>query len=580
MPILAQLSLLEKTFIMYATLQSVWDELSGKDGQFEIQESLVRGSPMKTFKSAPPSLREIWLASAIHEHREYLVYEDQRWSYAEVHKMVGSIAAWMCKENTHQGDRIAIAMRNYPEWMICYWAAVASGLTVVGMNAWWVEDELDYAMHDAAPKILFCDQERLSRFKAIRDHHANVKIVGIRLEETSNQVFDFAEVARFPGSLPDRIIEPDQDACIFYTSGTTGRPKGAQQTHRGCVHNIMNMAFWGQCLSQTMAKVHDTAMIDPQQVPPISALVTTPLFHVTANNCLAQASTVAGGKLVHMYKWDATVALQLIEREQISNLTGVPVMSRELINHPDFDQYDTSSLKSVGGGGAQLQPDLVSKIEQTVRTARPGTGYGMTETCGIITSIGGDFFVENPESCGRAMPTFEVKTVDDQGNETRPGQSGELWVRGAPVIKGYLNQPEASAETITDGWLHTGDVAWIDENEFIYIVDRVKDMVLRGGENIYCSEVETVLFQMDQIAECSVFGIADDRLGEEVGVAIYCREQEQATAEQIRTFCSSRMAKHKIPRYIWLLDAPLPRNASGKFLKRELKDQLSINQAL
>jgi len=281
-----------------------------------------------------------------------------------------------------------------------------------------------------------------------------------------------------------------------------------------------------------------------------------------------------------MYKWDATVALQLIEREQISNLTGVPVMSRELINHPDFDQYDTSSLKSVGGGGAQLQPDLVSKIEQTVRTARPGTGYGMTETCGIITSIGGDFFVENPESCGRAMPTFEVKTVDDQGNETRPGQSGELWVRGAPVIKGYLNQPEASAETITDGWLHTGDVAWIDENEFIYIVDRVKDMVLRGGENIYCSEVETVLFQMDQIAECSVFGIADDRLGEEVGVAIYCREQEQATAEQIRTFCSSRMAKHKIPRYIWLLDAPLPRNASGKFLKRELKDQLSINQAL
>ena len=578
MPILAQLGLV-KEIIMHATLQSVWDELSGKGGPFEIEEILVRGAPMKTFKSAPPSLREIWLSSAIHDHREYLVFEDQRWSYAEVHKIVGSIAAWMSNANIVQGDRVAIAMRNYPEWMMCYWAAVASGLTVVGINAWWVEDELDYALLDAAPKILFCDQERLTRFEAIRDHHADVKVVGVRLKEPVKQVFDFTEVAHFPGALPDRTIEPDQDACIFYTSGTTGRPKGAQQTHRGCVHNIMNMGFWGQCLSQTMVKVHGTPMQDPQDAPPISALVTTPLFHVTANNCLAQASTVAGGKLVHMYKWDATTALQLIEREKISSLTGVPVMSRELINHPDFNQYDTSSLKSVGGGGAQLQPDLVSKIDKAVQTARPGTGYGMTETCGIITSIGGDFFVDNPESCGRAMPTFDVKTVDKQGNMTLPGESGELWVRGAPVIKGYLNKTEATAETITDGWLHTGDVAWIDENKFIYIVDRVKDMVLRGGENIYCSEVESVLFQMEAVAECSVFGIADDRLGEEVGVAIYCQGQAQATAEQIRAFCSTRMAKHKIPRYIWLLDTPLPRNASGKFLKRELKDQLPMNLA-
>ena len=579
LPILAQLGLVRELIIMYTTLQSVWDELSAEGGPFEIEEILVRGSPMKTFKSAPPSLREIWLASAIHGDRDYLVYEDQRWSYTEVHRMVGSIAAWMANENLVQGDRVAIALRNYPEWMICYWAAVASGLTVVGMNAWWIENELDYAMHDAMPKILFCDEQRLNRFNAIRENHAQVKVVGIRLTEPADQVFNFAEIALFPGELPDTVVQPDEDACIFYTSGTTGRPKGAQQTHRGCVHNIMNMGFWGQCLSQTMSKLHGTASLDPQQAPPISALVTTPLFHVTANNCLAQASTVAGGKLVHMYKWDATVALQLIEKERISNLTGVPVMSRELISHPDFSQYDTSSLISVGGGGAQLQPDLVSKIDKAISTARPGTGYGMTETCGIITSIGGDFFIENPESCGRAMPSFEVKTVDSDGSTTMPGEPGELWVRGAAVIKGYLNQAEATSESLTDGWLHTGDVARIDENDFIYIVDRVKDMVLRGGENIYCSEVETVLFQMDQIAECSVFGIADDRLGEEVGVAIYCREQLPTTAEQVRDFCNTRMAKHKIPRYIWMLDEPLPRNASGKFLKRELQGQLPIDQA-
>ncbi|MGB2331567.1 MAG: class I adenylate-forming enzyme family protein, partial [Pseudomonadales bacterium] len=333
------------------------------------------------------------------------------------------------------------------------------------------------------------------------------------------------------------------------------------------------------CLAQTMNRVKGTPLPDPATAPQSAALVTTPLFHVTANNCLAHATTFGGGKLVHMFRWDAGEALKLIEREKITSLTGVPVMSRELISHPDFHRYDTSSLISVGGGGAQLQPDLVGKIDQTVENARPGTGYGMTETCGIITSIGGDFFVDRPESCGPAMPTFEAKTVNSEGIDT-VGEPGELWVRGAPVIKGYLNRPEATAETITDGWLHTGDVATIDEDGFIFIVDRVKDMVLRGGENIYCSEVESVLFQIDELAECSVFGVPDDRLGEEVGAAIYLKPGQSLSAEDIRSFCAVLMAKHKIPTYLWILDTPLPRNASGKFLKRELKDRLPLADAV
>jgi long-chain acyl-CoA synthetase len=255
-------------------------------------------------------------------------------------------------------------------------------------------------------------------------------------------------------------------------------------------------------------------------------------------------------------------------------------MSRELIGHPDFDKYDTSSLVSVGGGGAQLQPDLVEKIDKAVKTARPGTGYGMTETCGIITSIGGDFFVDRPDSAGPAMPTFEVKTVDANGNELPQGQAGELWVRGAPVIKGYLNQQAATAESITDGWLHTGDVAHIDEQGFIYIVDRVKDMVLRGGENIYCSEVEVVIFEMDQVAECAVFSVPDDRLGEEVGIAIYRKPDSNLSADKVRNYCTGLMAKHKIPRYIWLLDEKLPMNANGKFLKRELQESLQLENAV
>ena len=204
----------------------------------------------------------------------------------------------------------------------------------------------------------------------------------------------------------------------------------------------------------------------------------------------------------------------------------------------------------------------------------------MTETCGIITSIAGAFFLDKPASCGPAMPVFEAKAVDTDGNELAQGEPGELWVRGAPVIKGYINREEATAESITDGWMHTGDVATIDEHGFIFIVDRLKDMVLRGGENIYCSEVETTLHKMEGIAECSVFGVPDDRLGEEVGVSIYLKPGTVATAGDIRAFCLKQMAKHKIPRYIWLSDENLPRNASGKFLKRELRDTLDIADAV
>jgi long-chain acyl-CoA synthetase len=254
-------------------------------------------------------------------------------------------------------------------------------------------------------------------------------------------------------------------------------------------------------------------------------------------------------------------------------------MARELITHPDFASHDTSSLLSVGGGGAQLQPDLVGKIDQAVSTARPNTGYGMTETSGIITSISGDFFVDKPASCGRAMPTFDVRVTGDAGETLPPGQPGELWVKGASVIKGYINRPDATADSITDGWLHTGDVAYLDEDGFIFLVDRKKDMVLRGGENIYCAEVEAALHQHPDVAECSVFGVPDDRLGEEVGVAVMPRPGASLTAADLRDHCLPLIARHKVPRYIWLRDTPLPRNASGKFLKRELRESLPVAEA-
>ncbi|MBH81549.1 MAG: AMP-dependent synthetase [Gammaproteobacteria bacterium] len=558
---------------IYPQLRAVWAELTAPGAPFEIAEFDIRGIRLKGYAAAPNSLRDVWLTSTQFAERDYLVYEDERLTYAQAHARVASIANWLIEHNVQPGDVVAIAMRNYPEWLQAYWAAISIGATVSGMNAWWVGPEMVHGINEAAPKILICDEQRLQRLTPHRQELAcNPTLVGVRLESPHSDVVGWSELLTRDESLPNVSIDTDSVACIFYTSGTTGFPKGAQLTHRGCLNNIMNLSFWGTCLT-TIAEQNGSAATPPAQ---LASLITTPLFHVTANNCVNHPLTLQGGKLVHMYKWDAGEALKLIEAECITSVTGVPVMARELLAHPDFDRYDTSSVAGLGGGGAQLPPDLVGKIAQK---ASPGTGYGMTETCGVITSIGGNFFLDKPTSAGPVLPNYDAMLVDEEGLEVPVGSPGELWVKGAPVIRGYLNRPEATAETITDGWLHTGDIARMDEDGFLYIVDRAKDMVLRGGENVYCAEVEAALYDHDAVAECSVFSVPDDRLGEEVGAAIFCKQGKSVDANGLREHCAMQIAKHKIPRYIWVLDEPLPRNANGKFLKRELREQLEVAAA-
>ncbi|WP_300376570.1 class I adenylate-forming enzyme family protein [Henriciella sp.] len=557
----------------YAELSKAYKELTGPGGDFEIVRENILGNDILSYKNAPPSIREFWLSTLEFSDRDYLVYHDERLTYAQAHEHVNAVASWLIAQGVKPGDRVAISMRNYPEWMLAYWAGASIGVTIVGMNAWWTAEEMAYALQDSAPKVLILDQERLARLQERPDMASGMTLVGVRLSDTPSGVVAWNEVVAHGGSMPDVTVDPDSDACIFYTSGTTGFPKGAQLTHRGCVANLMNMLYARASAGLATHWATGEEIPDPPPVP--VGLITTPLFHVTANNCGAYAVTAAGGTMVLMYKWDAGEALRLIEREGVTSMSGVPVMAREVINHPDFATTDTSSLTTLGGGGAQVPPDLVQSIEAKVSTARPNTGYGMTETCGIITSIGADFYVDRPDSAGPAMPNFEVKCVNELDEAVAQGELGELWVRGSSVIKGYINRPEATAESITDGWLHTGDIARIDEDGFIYIVDRKKDMVLRGGENIYCAEVEAALYRHDAVAECSVFGVPDDRLGEEVGAAIVLKPGEHLTEDALREHCAAIMAKHKIPRYFWLMDEALPRNASGKFLKKDLRNRLT-----
>jgi long-chain acyl-CoA synthetase len=565
---------------MYEQLRDVWDEMTAPGAPFEVTEVEVRGIPLRAYAGAPSSLREFWLGSAVHADKDYLVYQDERWTYAEAHREVAAVAGWLHEQGVRPGDRVAIAMRNYPEWMLAYWATVASGAAVVGMNAWWTAPELVFGVQDSTPKVLICDAERLERFLPHASEAPACRIVAVRVAgPLPGGVVPWSRLRESAGTLPDVSVDSDSDACIFYTSGTTGRPKGAQLTHRGCVNNVYSLAFANLCQAAALVRVKGPPPPDPNAPKQNAALVTTPLFHVTANNCLAHSITLGGGKLVHMYKWDPGEALKLIERERLTVVSGVPVMARELLAHPDFAKTDTSSMKSLGGGGAQLQPDLVKKIEETSGGARPNTGYGMTEVCGIITAVTSDFFVAKPASAGPAMPVFEAKCVDSDGKDVGVNEVGELWVRGAQVIRGYLNRPEATAEAITDGWLHTGDIARIDEDGFIFIVDRAKDMVLRGGENVFCAEVETAIFDHPGVSECAVFGVPDDRLGEEVGAAVVRAPSSDVSADAIREHCGAKLAKFKIPRYIWLQSEPLPRNANGKYLKKQLREELDPSDA-
>lgn len=570
---------------MYAEFKRAWGELTAPGQMFEVQPVRVRGVDLLAYRHAPASLRDVWLMSAGHGDRDYLVYRGERIAYAEAHRRVAALARALAERGVGPGDRVAIAMRNYPEWMLAYWAVTGMGAVVVGMNAWWVAREMAYALEDSAPAVLIADRERLRRFSELRPRFPELSVIAVRAEgATPDWARDWNELtlagAGGEAQLPEQAIDADSDACIFYTSGTTGQPKGARLTHRGCVNNIMNIAFINSVQPRALAYAAGVEPPAPGADEPPRALIATPLFHVTANNCVAQVTTLTGGKLVHMYKWDPAAALRLIEEEKITTFSAVPMMTREMITHADFAQYKVSSLQAIGGGGAAMQPDLVGKVPEAMPGTRPSTGYGLTETSGIISALALEFLLDRPTSVGPAMPTFEAKCVDARGETLPVGEAGELLVRGAPVIRGYLNRPEATAEAIVDGWLHTGDIARMDEDGFIYLVDRAKDMVLRGGENVYGAEVENALFHHDAVAECAVFAVPDERLGEEVGAAIFLRPGAEVDARALREHCAARIALFKVPRYLWFLPDPLPRNANGKFVKRALQKSLKPADAV
>jgi len=546
--------------------------VTGPGERFEIETIDVGGVSVKAFKNAPPSLREVFATARDRGDDTFLVYEDERWSFAEVMTHVDAMAALLVdRYGVAPGDRVAIGMRNYPEWVIAFAAITSIGAVSVSLNAWWTEDELDYALDDCGATVLVADIERLERGLTSSDR-LGCRILAVRAPgDLPAGVDRWEEVRELGAPVPEVAVTPDHDATILYTSGTTGHPKGAVSTHRAVVQALMGFG----CKAALDRLRREGGPEAERDGPPPAFILIVPLFHVTGCVPVLLSCFSAGLKLVMMYRWDAERALELIERERVTNFVGVPTQSFDLLESPRFAQADTSSLTSIGGGGAPSPPELVKRVSSSFRGGGPSIGYGMTETNAYGPGNNGQDYLDHPTSTGRATPILELAVRDPDGHDLPVGERGEIWFKGPHLIRGYWNRPEATAETIVGGWLRSGDLGRIDAEGFVYVEDRAKDMILRAGENVYSAEVEAAIYEHPAVLEAAVVGVPHERLGEEVAAAVYVRPGQTLTAEELQAHVRQRLASFKVPTIVKLLTTPLPRNAAGKFLKRDLRDQLT-----
>jgi len=546
-------------------------QATGPDQMFELVPLTVNGVTYQAFKNAPPTLRDFYAFARMHGDRPFLVYDDERRTYAETMAEVDAVAAALVNHyGIAKGDRVAVAMRNYPEWVVSFLAITSIGAINVSMNAWWTEDEMDYALEDSGATLLIADPERAECSRA------SAKRLGCRMlvARAKGPVEDaelWQDVVVAGAPMPEVSVDPEDDATILYTSGTTGRPKGAVSPNRALCNSIMGFAT--RLVIEPLIREPEEVVTPPENPGTILAI---PLFHVTGCVPVMLGCLISGSKLVIMHKWDPEKALQLIEREQITSFIGVPTQSIDMLQHPRFADFDTSSLLAIGGGGAPPPPALMKQIDSDFKAGRPGFGYGMTETNALGPGISGADALAKPTSAGRVPPSMEVEIRDPATFAPVPiGDRGEIWFKGPNLIRGYWNKPEATAETIVDGWLRTGDIGHFDEEGFLYVDDRLKDMVLRGGENVYCAEVEAAIYEHPAVHEAAVFGVPHARLGEEVAAAVLPRDGESLTAEELQAFLRTRIASFKVPAVVEIRSAPLPRNPAGKFLKRQLRDELA-----
>jgi len=560
--------------------------LAGPGGRLEVTEVPVRGQSLPVFKAAPPNLRDYFFGlGAGHGDLPFIVYGDERLSFTETLALARRYgAAVQSRYHIAKGDRVALAMRNYPEWCLAFMGLVTIGAIVVPLNAWWTGEELAFALRDSGARLVVADPPRAERV-------AEGLAEGLAGEQTLSRLP--VAVARSRDALTDEQmaacgwdrledvlaaapdepfylppLDPEDDATILYTSGSTGTPKGAVSTHRAILTALFGLALYGLAMN---AMDEGEGIAFQRQT---ATLLAVPLFHATGCFAVWMTCFIVGRKLVMMHRWDAGEALRVIEAEQVTHLVGVPTMTLELMEHPDRDKYDLSSLRDMGAGGAARPAEHVRRLKETFPDKRPTIGYGLTETNALSTVGNREGYLAKPGSAGRPIPyIMEIRiAADDSGTPAAPGEAGEIWWRTAALARGYWMNPEATREAFTaDGWFRSGDIGRFDEDGYLFIVDRKKDIIIRGGENVSCLEVEAVLHGFPGVAEVSVFGLPDARLGETVGAAVYVRPGAAVDEAALLAHAARHLAPYKVPARLWLLGNPLPRLGSGKIDKPKLR---------
>ncbi|MEL7098429.1 MAG: class I adenylate-forming enzyme family protein [Pseudomonadota bacterium] len=532
---------------------------------FAVETAMIRGVEYPVFSNAPahvPALLAAGREPMQDGAAEYLSFQDETWTYAEFCDDVARLAQVLqTRFDISQGDRVALAMRNCPELMIGIMAIASLGAVTVFLNAWWTTPELEYALSDSGAALVIADAERAARLKPL-----DVAVIGVRGAETAHDYNALMRAAQ--PMMPDVQIGADDDFAIMYSSGTTGNPKGVVQTHRGAIS-----AVWTFLMQAVVAPLMDPPAPDAPTAPRPVGLVATPLFHVTATHPVFLLSIPAGAKLVVMDKWDAQEAVRLIEAHGINRFIGVPTQSADLIGAARAAGKSLETIDYLGSGGAKRPPAQVAELANAFPNANPATGWGMTETNAVGIGLVGDEYVANPSVAGRLYPPIQALEIrDPQGRALPTGEVGELTVKSAANMREYLNKPDATAEVLKNGWLSTGDLGFIDADGLVTIVDRAKNIIIRGGENIACLDVEAALHRHPAVAEACAFPVPHARLGEVVGAGIQVKNGVQLTEEELKTFLQGAIAHFKIPAHIWFQTTPLPRGATDKLDRRGLRD--------
>lgn len=538
---------------------------------FELESVNVHGHLLDCFKNAPTSLRSIWESAAERGDDVYFIYNDEQLTYGAADQQVRALATWMLANGITKGDRVAVGMRNYPEFAMAFWAIQSIGAVMVSLNAWWIGEELKYALSDSGAIAAIVDGERFERLTPEMRTELGISHVVVARSENCDGATPWEEATKDQNAVvPPVDIHPEDDATILYTSGTTGFPKGAAGSHRNYITNVWNALF-----NVGVASVMAGAAVPDPNGPRAHAtgLATFPFFHI-AGLCGMINSTNNGATIVTQFKWDATDALRLVEKYKINSLGGVPTVVRSFLEHPDRDNYDLSSIVAISQGGAPVAPDTIARIEgDFAGKVNPGNGYGLTETTAAVIGNSGANYFAKKESVGLPYVGTKVRILDEDGRDVPQGSIGEVCVYGPNNVRGYWNKPVETAKAFVDGWFHTGDAGYIDDDGFIYVVDRIKDMVLRGGENVYCVEVETVLFEHDAVRDCAVIGLPHPKLGEEVAaVLVAANGFDHNHTDEVIAYLSSRLAAFKVPSKVFWHPEELPRNATGKVLKKDLRE--------